>query len=221
WPGRAARLTLPVRHIDSCADEVGVLELGRHGLAVLAVLTPVPFTWASTSQQQIVLAAWARLLCAIEVPMQILLRALPLDLGPVLDELAHASAVLPHPALAAAAAEHHAHLTDLHTGHDLLTRQLILVLRDPTAHHTRLRPGADRGQAGQRLLRALDDAHAALAPAGITLTALSAGHAETVLATSTHHHHPDPEPDLEEAGLSTGQSPVGPAYYRTGGGHHG
>ena len=198
--------------------------MGRHGLAVLAVLTPVPFTWASAAQQHVVLAGVARLLCAIELPMQILLRAVPLALGPALEELAHASTVLPHPALGAAAAEHHDYLTELHTEEDLLARQVILVLRDPTPHPHNRHTGTDPRHAGQRLLRALDDAYAALAPAGITLTALSASHADTVLATSTHPHHPDSDPDEADPiyadPMYADPSPVTPTDYRAGGGHH-
>jgi hypothetical protein len=190
---RATRLRLPVRRVAPAEGEVGVLDVGHHGLAVLAALTPVPFTWASAAQQQLVLDSFTRLLCAIDLPLQILIRAVTIDLHAALDDLRDASTTLPHPALAAAAADHHDYLADLHTHHGLVTRQVLLVLRDPRPQprpHTALRDEGTGVVAGsERLLRALEDAHAALSPAGIELTPLTAAQAETVLAASTHPTH--------------------------------
>jgi hypothetical protein len=188
--GRATAARLPVRGVTPTVGEIGIVDLGGHGVAVLAVLTPVPFAWAATAQQQIVLDSFTRLLCAIELPMQILIRALPLDLQPTLDELAHHSPA--HPALAAAAADHHHYLTDLRAHNEVMTRQVILVLRDPAPRNPTRTPLAEQriAQASGRLLRCLEDAHTALAPAGITLTALSATQAVTVLAAATHQPYP-------------------------------
>ena len=200
----AAGAGLPVRQVVSAHDEVGVLDVGHHGLTVLAALTPVPFTWTSAAQQQVVLDSFTRLLCAIDLPLQILIRAVELDLQPALGDLREATATLPHPALAAAAADHHNYLAELHTHHELMTRQILLVLRDPTPqpHRNTRRTGARATgvvSGSERLLRALDDAHAALACAGITLTPLSAAQAEAVLAASTNPDHPTTPPSNSTA----------------------
>jgi hypothetical protein len=213
-----------VQQITPAAGEVGVLDLGPQGMAVLAALTPVPFSWAAPAQQQIVLAGFARLLYTLDLPMQILIRTTPLDLRPALGELAGATADLPHPALVAAATEHQRYLAELHAREDLLARQVILVLRDPSAHRAG-HPREAAARAGRRLVRALDDAQAALATAGIDLVALTAAEAETVLAASTDPDRLPTPPTFDTApdiapdpAADTGARSVA-AGYRVGGGH--
>jgi len=189
--GRVGRLALPVRALDEFViGGAGFLDLGGDGLAVLAAATPVPFGMRPPAEQQAMVDCFARLLLAADGPLQILVRALPVDLFPALAELAQAATTLPHPALRNAAAGHHDYLAALATGQQLLTHRVVLVLREaaPT------RSGARAGAARERLLARLSDAARALAPAGVTLTPLSPEDAETVLADATNSDPAQPTP---------------------------
>jgi PrgI family protein/AAA-like domain len=153
--GRVGRLSLPVRGVeDLAAGGVGVLDLGSHGLAVLAAASPVPFALRAPGDQRSLLDCFAHLLLSADGPMQILVRAVPLDLRSVLGEIAHAATTLAHPALAAAAAGHHDYLAEMANTHDLLTRQVVLVLRNPTPTSSSARAAVAR----ERLLARLADA---------------------------------------------------------------
>ena len=180
---RTGPLRLPARGVrdGAATGGPGILDLGAQGCAVLAVLGPVPFALRESAEQQALTDCFARLLLSADGPMQILVRALAPDLRPALAEIAHSAATLPHPALAAAAQRHHQHLADLAAHGQLLTRQFLLILREPT--HTATH--AHRALAGDRLTARLSDARRALAPAHIELTPLTPAAAETVLATAT------------------------------------
>jgi hypothetical protein len=193
--GRVGRLALPVRGVeDLAAGGVGVLDLGSHGLAVLAAASPVPFALRAPDDQRSLLDCFAHLLLSADGPMQILVRALALDLRAVLGDLAHAATTLAHPALAAAAAGHHDYLAELANTHDLLTRQVVLVLRDPTPTSSSARAAVAR----ERLLARLGDARRALGPARISLTPLSPTEAEAVLASAVDPDQP-PQPATHPA----------------------
>jgi hypothetical protein len=112
-----------------------------------------------------------------------------------LGELAEAAGGLGDPALRAAAADHYQHLAALDT-EGLLTRQILLVLREPTPAGAT----ATAAAAPARLLARLRDAARALAPAGIHLTPLHPATAEAVLATALDPDHPPPPPTASVAG---------------------
>jgi hypothetical protein len=175
----------------------GLVDLGAHGTAVLAVVSTVPLGLRSPAEQRALISTWAGYLHSLSDPVHLLVRSLPLDLSATLTRLRTATAVMPHPALAAAAADHAAHLAHLHTTATLIRRQVVLILRDPT----RLTPPDDSGHDGRhagghsdgghravaaRLNRRVTDAAGLLAPAGVSVTRLDAAHAETVLASAYH-----------------------------------
>jgi hypothetical protein len=158
-------------------DEVGYLELGEHGLGLVAAASTVNFALRNDREQAELIECFARSLHSQTGPMQILVRPHPVDLTPILAELAEHSARLPHPALRAAATAHHEWLTELAATGGLLSRQILIVLREPVS------TGAAAAQA--RLRRRLAEISRCLAPADITVTALTPTQLEQVLSTST------------------------------------
>lgn len=202
-----ATLRLPAEAVDGTAGEVGVVDLGADGLAVVCVCSTVNFALRTEAEQQALVASFGRYLHSLTAPVQILIRAQRLDLSGQIVELRERAASLPHPALEAAAREHADYLDQLTEHADLLRRQVLLVLREP-AHLTgtvnasrllpRLLPGlrparwsgrdaSDDGvrRAGEtRLARRVAETVQLLAPAGIVVTPLDASQATAVLAAA-------------------------------------
>ena len=203
-----AALQMPAHGVD----EAGVLDLGTDGMAMVAACSTVPFALRTAGEQRGLVAAFGRYLHSLTGPVQILVRALPLDLAGQISELRERADALPHPALRAAAADHADYLEGLSNETELLRRQVLLVAREP--HHTpapdstgtgiaRLWPGRRgsseshtpegvRHAAASRLARRLGEANDLLGPAGITVTPLHARQARAVLASATHPDRPLP-----------------------------
>jgi hypothetical protein len=159
-PARVAPLRLPTRGDIAAAGPalagVGVIDLGRNGLAVVAAASTVNFALRTEVEQHALVGCFARLLHAVPGPVQILIRAQRLDLDPALAQLAGATARLPHPALRAAAADHY--LPEL-AATELLARQVLVVLREPPG------PGRAPGPAN-RLVQRLGGGTALPGPGG-------------------------------------------------------
>lgn len=202
--GRMAALELPataVHPADSAGGPgVGVVDLGGDGLAVIAVASTVNFALRTPVEQDGLVGGFARWLHSLAAPVQLLIRAHPLDLTGQIRELRERAPTLPHPALEAAAVEHAEHLAELARS-DLLRRQVLLILREPApspAGPGSPRPpwspwprrgpagegGGDRRAAEVRLGRRLGEALDLAGPAGIVLTPLDAGQATAVLAAA-------------------------------------
>ncbi|WP_232668304.1 PrgI family protein [Pseudonocardia sp. TRM90224] len=196
-PGRS----LPVRSVGQ-SDEVvlggrpvGVVDLGADGVVVIASVSTVPFELSSPAEQDGLVAGFGRYLHSLTGPIQILIRAVPLDLTAHLRALHTQAAALPHPALAQAARAHLAHLAQLaHRGDDapLLSRQVLLVLREP---HRASRGGTSTRAVEQRLVRRLHDAAGLLSPLGITVLPLDGNDARALLIDTCN---PDPLPTGDE-----------------------
>jgi hypothetical protein len=182
-------------------DRVGVVDLGPDGLLVIALASTVNFALRTPAEQDGLVAGFARYLHALGGPVQILIRALPVDLHTHLHQLRTQLQHLPHPALAAAAHDHLTHLARLaHQDRDnqLLTRQVLLVLREPHRHANPATapdpqppagsepggrdPGITAGE--HRLLRRLHDATSLLAAIDVSVTALDAAHTTAVLTAT-------------------------------------
>jgi hypothetical protein len=173
----------------------------------------VNFALRTPSEQEALVASFGRYLHSLTAPVQILVRTERLDLSGQITELLARAGGLPHPALEAAAMEHADYLTQLGEQTDLLRRQVLLVLREPTgatavptdglggpspmAVLSALARGTRRANtttggvsagvrraAESRLVRRLGEAVELLAPAGIAVTALDAGQATAVLASA-------------------------------------
>jgi hypothetical protein len=196
----------------SQAAGAGIVDLGPDGLALLAAVSTVNIALHTQAEQHALLGCFAGYLHSLTSPVQVLIRAMPLDLSGHVNQLRHAARTLAHPALAAAAADHAAHLAHLGEAQQLLRRQCILVLREPNPTATE---GADghgphdpaQGYTGAprrratdlvsttRLLRRLAEAADLLAPAGLTVTPLSTEQAAAVLRADSA---PRPTPDPKE-----------------------
>lgn len=201
-PGRVspARLRLPAQAVT----EAGVIDLGRDGLALVAVCSTVNFALRTPAEQDSLTAAFGRYLHSLADPIQILVRAERLDLSVQISEVRAAAAHLPHPALEHAALEHAGFLAELGRTSNLLRRQVLLILREPLRAapsdlsfgspgrrgRRRAARGHERGgeaarrAAETRLARRVEEAGELLAPVGITVTALDPGQATAVLAAA-------------------------------------
>ncbi len=210
-PARVAAraLRLPADAVTTAAvsvggsGEVGVVDLGRDGLAVVCACSTVSFALRTPSEQEALVACFGRYLHALAAPVQILIRTHRLDLSGQIAALRQRAGSLPHPALESAALEHADYLDQLTSGSDLLRRQVLLVLREPAAPPApgrRLVPipaGPGRRAAAARevsaevlraaqtrLARRVSETISLLAPTGIAVTALDAAQATAVLAAA-------------------------------------
>jgi hypothetical protein len=201
-------LRLPAQGVDPTpAGTLGVVDLGTDGLAVVAVCSTVNFALRTPAEQESLVTVFGRWLHSLTAPVQILIRAERLDLSGQIADLRRRAPGLPHPALEAAAVEHADYLAGLAERMDLLRRQVLLVLREPTptagttprgggllpaglraARRGRpeLPSGAEPGRraAEARLARRLAEAGELLGPAGITVTGLDPARATAVLAAA-------------------------------------
>jgi len=197
---RPAALELPATGVQATSahpgSELGVVDLGGDGLAVLAAASTVNFALRTPAEQEALVGSFGRYLHSLSAPVQVLVRTERLDLSTQISELRTGAGGLPHPALEAAAVEHADYLAHLAEQSELLRRQVLLVLREPW-------PAVGvpaRRAAESRLARRLADALDLLAPAGISLTPLDAGQATVVLAAACNPEAPhSPVPDLASA----------------------
>src|SRR2546428_5773608 len=111
--------------------DTGVVDLGTHGMAVVAVASTVNFALRTPSEQESLVASFGRYPHSLTAPVQVLVRTQRLDLSGQIAELRARAGGLPHPALEAAAIEHADYLVQLGEQTDLLRRQVLLILREP------------------------------------------------------------------------------------------
>jgi hypothetical protein len=162
----------------------GTLALGDDGHALLCRASPVTFSLRTPEEQEALVASFAGYLNSLSEPLQVVVRAEPVDLTAAVDQLLEAAPGLPHPALEAAAREHARFLCDLAEERTLLRREVLLVLRQPA-----------RSGGPERLRRRAADTSAALAAAGVSLTVLDGPDAAALLARALDPvgaNHPQP-----------------------------
>ena len=149
-PGPQAPAPAPLaplwRHI--AAD--GVIGLGSGGAAAVAAVSTVNFALRSPAEQDALTAAYGRWLNSLTGPAQVVIRAGRADLSGAVTALREAAGGLPHPALEAAALEHAEFLAGLAEERDVLTRQVLLVIREPAHGTTRPGGGTAAARAAQR-----------------------------------------------------------------------
>ncbi|MGW9205653.1 PrgI family protein [Embleya sp. NPDC055664] len=188
---------VPLNLAARTVTDMGVVDLGIDGVAVVALCGTVNFGLRTVGEQESLIAAFGRYLHSLTAPVQVLVRVERFDLSAQIEELREQATALPHPALEIAAHEHADFLIQLDRQHELLRRQVLLVLREPLrAHDPTLglpglrrgaRTGAERGgrrAAESRLARRIDEAIRLLRPAGIAVTPLDAATATGVLASA-------------------------------------
>ena len=199
-----AALRLPAEGVT----DTGVIDLGKDGVAAIAVCSTINFALRTPAEQESLVASFGRYLHSLTAPVQILVRAERLDLSGQIAELREQAGGLPHAALEQAAREHAEYLDQLRHATDLLRRQVLLILREPlhtaaptdglggtsplaaltarrkAAKQAGLVDEATRRAAEARLARRLGEAVELLSPSGITVTPLDAGQATAVLAAA-------------------------------------
>lgn len=159
-----APLKLPARAVA----EDGLIDLGPDGIVAIAEVSTVSFALRTPDEQDALVATYGRWLNSLSGPVQILVRAERCDLTTTIAALEDRIPHLPHPALAHAAHEHAAFLTDLATRHELLRRQVLLVIREPSGG------ASGKVTAAARAYRRLDEAARLLGACGLTVGLLDA-----------------------------------------------
>jgi len=170
------------RHIS--AD--GVIGLGADGAAAVAAVSTVNFALRGPAEQDAITAAYGRWLNSLTGPAQILIRAGRADLTGAVTALREAAGGLPHPALEQAALEHASFLAGLAAERDVLTRQVLLVIREPG--HGTARPGG--GTPAARAAQRAGEAARLLAGAGLAVSVLDGGQVTALLAACADPHAP-------------------------------
>jgi PrgI family protein len=219
--GRAVAARVPARRVLAAGADLGVLDLGRDGWAVVSTVTAVNFTLRSGPERDALLVGFARWLHSLAYPVQILTRTHPVDLSATIGGLRRDAAGLPHPALTAAAAAHADHLQLLGCAAELLHREFLIVFRTPAATApTRTRTRAANGPSSvvetapdratqaaiTQLRRRAEEAVALLGGIGLRVTPLDPAEATRVLRSATR-------PDLAATvgAVSAQPTPVMPA----------
>ena len=181
----------------------GVIGLGDGGAAVAAAVLTVNLALRTPAEQDTLTAAYGRWLNSLTGPVQILIRAGHADLSAAVADLEDTAPALPDPDLEAAALDHAAFLADLAAGRDLLTRQVLLVTREPR----RTGPGAARsGSSGPRAAQRTAEAARLLSAADLTVSALDGGQVTALLTAAA-----DPGADIHAARLAVpGQAVTSP-----------
>ena len=156
----------------------GVIGLGSGGAAAVAAVSTVNFALRSPAEQDALAGAYGRWLNSLTGPVQILIRAGRADLSAAVAALRESAPGLPHPALEQAALEHAGFLEELAAERDVLTRQALLVIREP-AHGTGRAAG---GTAAGRALQRAGEAARLLAGADLQVSVLNGGQVTALLA---------------------------------------
>ena len=191
-----APLPAPLRLPFAGVASDGTVDLGAEGLALICRASAVTFSLRTPTEQEALIAGFARFLNSLAEPVEILVRAEPVDLAPSIDALVEAAPGLPHPALETAARGHARFLAELAERRDLLAREVLVVLRQT---------GDD--DATGRLHRRAAEAVVALGAAGVTLTVLDGPAAAGCLARAL-----DPAGPSRPAGLGRSDVPVTVAH---------
>jgi len=189
WPAAPtpATLTLPGEGLDDDGD----IDLGAQGSALVCTCSSLNFALRTPAEQQALIGAFAGFLNALSAAAQVVVRTSRIDLTSVVAALEGAAGGLPHPGLEAAARSHAGFLAQLAGRSDLLSRQLLLVLREPAQPARAGRwPGGRQAaqQAGDtgQLRRRAERARAALAAAGVTVDILNGPAATAVLSAAAN-----------------------------------
>jgi hypothetical protein len=169
--GAAGPLPAPLRLPVAGVRADGIVDLGADGLAIVCRASAVTFALRTPTEQEALVAGFARFLNSLAEPVEVLVRAEPVDLTPTIDALLDSAPGLPHPALETAARGHARFLAELAERRDLLRREVLVVLRQ--------RGGDD---AAGRLHRRAAEAGAALGAAGVTLGVLDGPEVAVCLA---------------------------------------
>ncbi|MEO3829898.1 PrgI family protein [Actinomadura sp. B10D3] len=193
WCRMRGRLPEPLRLPVRAVRQDGALESDGGEVAVIVRAGTLTFGLRTPGEQAGLVAVFGRWLNSLDAPVQILVQARPVDLTGLADHITHHAPALPDPALEQAAYAHAAFLTDLGSTHDLLIRQVLIVITGhipasapasvlPWRQHERRRVA--RNSAAAVALRRATEAVQSLAALGVPAEVLDADSATAVLAES-------------------------------------
>jgi len=165
---------VPLRLPATAIHPSGPVSLAGDGAVAVAAASTVNFALRTPAEQQALTAVFGRWLNSLQQPAQILIRAHRIDLSAMAAELRDNAPALSHPALERAAADHASFLEALAEGRDLLARQVLIAVREPTA---------------DRAWRRIGDAARALAAADLAMTPLDGRQTAAVLAACCDPAH--------------------------------
>ncbi|MEO3827365.1 PrgI family protein [Actinomadura sp. B10D3] len=167
-----APLRLPVRAIR----EDGVMELADGGMAAIVRAGTISFGLRTAAEQASLVAFLGRWLNSLDASVQILIQTRCADLSGLSAQVGVAAAQLPHPALERAALAHADFLLELSRSRELLTREVLIVIRDQPGGDRRKTGGGDgaRNASAAVVLRRAEETERALTAIGISVEALDA-----------------------------------------------
>lgn len=160
--GRRSRASTQANHlaIDAIADDVVAFADGRR-CAVLEVGS-VNFATLSAGKRRELVTGYGAILAGLTYPVQVLVRAVPLDLSPYLDEREERARREPHERLRHLNRDRNAFVRRLAGTRTLLDRRFYLIIpADPPPPAARLRRPRARG-AGRDVTGAAEEAVAAV-----------------------------------------------------------
>ncbi|WP_146877349.1 PrgI family protein [Actinomadura madurae] len=193
WCRVRGRLPAPLRLPVRAVRQDGAMELSEGGVAVIVRAGMVAFSLRTPSEQASLVAGFGRWLNSLDYPVQILVQARPVDLSGLADHIAGHARDLPDLALEQAAYEHAAFLTEVGAVHDLLIRQVLIVITgaaqtgqaSPVARRFgRAQWPTGRDAGAQVALRRAEEAVQSLAALGISAEVLDADACVTAVAES-------------------------------------
>ncbi|MFI0410618.1 PrgI family protein [Actinomadura sp. 3N508] len=199
WCRMRGRLPAPLRLPVRAVRQDGVMELADgDGVAVIVRAGTVAFSLRTAGEQGSLVAGFGRWLNSLDSPVQLLVQARPVDLSGLADHITAQAPELPDPALEQAAGEHAAFLAEISAAHDLLVRQVLIVISDgppvsasmPWAKARRQRTNRETG--AQVVLRRAAEAVQSLAALGVAAEVLDADACVAVLAESLSPGGPRP-----------------------------
>jgi hypothetical protein len=169
-----APLTLPAQAIG----DDGEITLSGTTAAIVAATT-VNLALRTPGEQAALVDTFGRWLNSLSTPTQVVVSAQPVDLAHHATTLDATARHLPHPALAAACADHARFLADLAERRDPLRRQVLVVIR-----------AAAGGRGGHAARRRADDTVRCLAGLGVTTRALDGAAATAAIAACADPYRP-------------------------------
>jgi len=190
WVGDVPSLA-PIEFPVHDASPDGHVDLGEEGAAAICRASSVNFALRSETEQRALVEGFARLLHALEEPVQFLVRSNRVDLRGLVGAIDEAAGGLAHPALEAAAREHAAFLRSIGSRRDALSRQVLVCFREPG--------GGDESASG--LGHRVEEAGALLRGIGVRLARQEGAEIAALLASAAD---PEAQPPHEGAGTSFG-----------------
>lgn len=186
-------LRLPVKAIR----EDGIMELAEGGTAAVVQAGTVAFGLRTGDEQAALVGVFAGWLNSLDAPVQILLQARPVDLSNLAGMISGTAGDLADPALEQAAHQHAEFLTELSASRDLLTRDVLIVVRHDDAEQPPLwkrgpRLTARRDTSAAIVTRRAEETVRSLLALGVHASVLDADNVRGLLVRSLSPRRVEP-----------------------------